>query len=79
MDRHELLVHLAECTWDYKNFGLVTLKIGEHSFILNYIGFGDMKGVPVLKLRPISHASEEMQAIAHALNGSRERMSITKA
>ena len=78
IDRHELLVHISGDSWDYQKFGPVTLAIDENSFTLEYIGFGDMKGTPVLKLKPFSNSYETIATIARIIGGTPKRLTILR-
>jgi hypothetical protein len=78
-DRGEIRVHLATHEWDFQKFGRVVLTIAGHAFPLNYVGFGDLKGTPVLTLKPIENTVETIAAIARIASETPSQQSLSRA
>lgn len=78
LDRQQLIVHLSGWDWEFRNFGPVTVTIDDRSFTLNYVGFGDMKGTPVLTLKPIENDAATIAAIARLIEVAPRRQTISR-
>jgi hypothetical protein len=79
VERGEIRVHLAGHKWEFQKFCRVVLTTSGQSFVLNYVGFGDPKGTPVLTLKPIENAAETIAAIARLTSGTPFERTLSRA